>query len=379
MTKTSLLIPIYNEIKWIERTLQSVIGEADEILICDNASTDGTSEICQEFAKKHPEVKYIRHKENMGASKNWLYCLDNATGEYVRTVGGHDIISRGSTKSMLKIFEENPDASLVFSKNIIMLDPNYSFQHVYPLSSEYNEDKLIKELSSDNEYLRVESSLLRLKNWYPIYGLHKSKLLKKVFNKYSVFEYLDTDVIMLPALAEKGKIIADYNSTFWGIDNRKGVNGWFEICHRIVKNLLNINDDNKVNASAWPFAYLCGAYELCNKMQKQSNAPKNFSKRVFNEFAENIIKLEGFELSTDNITIIPGKKALVQEVIEAVSNPMYSCPQIKFNISKLKNVAIKFRIITLAFELILSMLPITNIFFKRTKIIDKINCKVKQL
>jgi glycosyltransferase involved in cell wall biosynthesis len=60
MIKTSLVIPVYNEIRFIERTLQSVVGEADEILVCDNASNDGTSEVCIQFSNKYSEIRYVR-------------------------------------------------------------------------------------------------------------------------------------------------------------------------------------------------------------------------------------------------------------------------------------------------------------------------------
>ena len=73
MAKTSILMPVYNEVNFIRRTLESVVGEADEIIISDNCSTDGTSEICREFAEKYPEIKYFRQEKNIGSAGNFKF------------------------------------------------------------------------------------------------------------------------------------------------------------------------------------------------------------------------------------------------------------------------------------------------------------------
>lgn len=68
-------MPVYNDAKFIRATLQSCVEEAGQIFIYDNASTDGTSEICAEFAQKYPHVTHIKNEENIGAFANFALPL----------------------------------------------------------------------------------------------------------------------------------------------------------------------------------------------------------------------------------------------------------------------------------------------------------------
>ena len=58
--KVLIAIPVYNEARFIKETIESALAQGTQILVSDNASMDGTSEICQEYAKKG-DISYIRH------------------------------------------------------------------------------------------------------------------------------------------------------------------------------------------------------------------------------------------------------------------------------------------------------------------------------
>jgi len=65
----SFAIPIYNGEKDIRRLLDSLLAQdfSDfEIVISDNASTDRTGEICQEYASQDTRIRYHRQSENIG-------------------------------------------------------------------------------------------------------------------------------------------------------------------------------------------------------------------------------------------------------------------------------------------------------------------------
>jgi len=66
--KLSVVIPVYNEIDTIEILLERVmsVGLADEILIVDDGSTDGTRDLLQELAPAHEIVHLILHETNQG-------------------------------------------------------------------------------------------------------------------------------------------------------------------------------------------------------------------------------------------------------------------------------------------------------------------------
>jgi SAM-dependent methyltransferase len=85
----SILIPLYNEEEFIAALLTRVMeaplpaGMDRELIVVDDASTDGSSEIAQEFAGKYPEViRLIRHEQNQGKGAAIRSAIAQASGEF---------------------------------------------------------------------------------------------------------------------------------------------------------------------------------------------------------------------------------------------------------------------------------------------------------
>ena len=67
-------MPVYNGDDGLEGALDSLLAqtyEDFEIIISDNASTDGTEEICRRFSRLDPRVRYIRNDKNVGVARNY--------------------------------------------------------------------------------------------------------------------------------------------------------------------------------------------------------------------------------------------------------------------------------------------------------------------
>jgi glycosyltransferase involved in cell wall biosynthesis len=79
--KLTIAIPIYNEGRFLRDSIESCIGQAGRIILYDNASTDGSSEICNEYASTYSEIEHIRQKENIGAFENFKAPLFDCTTE----------------------------------------------------------------------------------------------------------------------------------------------------------------------------------------------------------------------------------------------------------------------------------------------------------
>ncbi len=106
----SIIVPAYNEEKWISRTIESLL-EADypkkEIIVVDDGSTDNTYSKAMQYASK--DVK-IFHKENGGKSSAMNYGMLFAKGEIIFTVDGDGVINRQALKSMVSEFK-NPEVA----------------------------------------------------------------------------------------------------------------------------------------------------------------------------------------------------------------------------------------------------------------------------
>lgn len=102
----SIVIPTYNRADFMTRTLDSAINqtyENIEILVCDNASTDKTSEIVAKFQATHPErnIRYIRHDTNIGPVRNWFSGIHESKGEFIKMLFSDDYLYPNSVKSLL--------------------------------------------------------------------------------------------------------------------------------------------------------------------------------------------------------------------------------------------------------------------------------------
>lgn len=112
MSKVSIIIPIYNTQKYLSRCLDSLINQTlddIEIIVIDDGSTDGSSEIVDQYALKSGKIKTF-HQKNGGVSNARNLGLLNATGEYVGFVDSDDYIQPSMYSTMLYYAErENAD------------------------------------------------------------------------------------------------------------------------------------------------------------------------------------------------------------------------------------------------------------------------------
>ena len=93
--KVSILIPVYNRKRYIAECIQSALEQTFtdfEIVIVDNASDDGTWEICQQFAAKDSRIRIYRNEENIGPVRNWKRCAEEAKGEFSKILFSDDTL-----------------------------------------------------------------------------------------------------------------------------------------------------------------------------------------------------------------------------------------------------------------------------------------------
>lgn len=117
--KISVIIPVYNTEKYLEKCIQSVLDQTYtnlEIICVDDGSTDGSGAILDEFAEKDKRIKVI-HKVNGGLVSARKAGVVLATGEYTSYVDSDDWIDSDIYEKLVKaIQEEHPDIVLFGSK-----------------------------------------------------------------------------------------------------------------------------------------------------------------------------------------------------------------------------------------------------------------------
>lgn len=104
MERISVIVPVYNVEKYLDKCVQSILNqtyENIELVLIDDGSTDGSSKICDKYGKIDSRVKVI-HKENGGLSSARNRGIDEAVGKFITFIDSDDYIHH----QMLEILYE---------------------------------------------------------------------------------------------------------------------------------------------------------------------------------------------------------------------------------------------------------------------------------
>ena len=105
MPKISIIIPVYNSENYLIDCLESVRNQVFndfEVILVDDGSKDGSSEICDDYCKKDPRFRVI-HKQNGGVASARNTGLSVANGEWIAFVDSDDQVLPGYLDGMLKL------------------------------------------------------------------------------------------------------------------------------------------------------------------------------------------------------------------------------------------------------------------------------------
>lgn len=122
----SVGIPVYNGVSFLEDAIDCVLNQTDEnfeLIISDNASSDGTEEIFRGVAAKDRKVIYSRNAQNIGAARNCNRVFKLATGPYFRWFNADDLCAPDLHEQCLAALEQDQGPVLGYGKtNLIDQD-----------------------------------------------------------------------------------------------------------------------------------------------------------------------------------------------------------------------------------------------------------------
>ena len=112
MKLVSIGMPAFNDKPFLNRALESIVNQSYgnfELILSDDCSTDGSAQICEEYALKDTRIKYIRQEHNIGISRNMEFLLHQATGEYFMWAGDDDLWHSDFVSLHVKVLENSPN------------------------------------------------------------------------------------------------------------------------------------------------------------------------------------------------------------------------------------------------------------------------------
>ncbi len=174
----SVIIPVYNVKKYIERCLDSVTAQTYkdlEIIIIDDGSTDGSGEICDTYAQNDDRIRLI-HQSNRGQSYARNAALDIAAGDYIAFVDSDDLVHPQMYEILMNIQEET-SADMVIADKYTVSEVEYDKFKFENFSDEYiNKVKKTSYKGKEELFTQMDQRSLQLiSQWNRIYK-------KKVFH-----------------------------------------------------------------------------------------------------------------------------------------------------------------------------------------------------
>lgn len=126
MSLVSIGMPVFNDEKFLVKALNSLLSQtfADfELIISDDASSDGSAKICQEYAKADKRITYIRQPVNIGISANMRFLVSKASGTYFMWAGNDDKWDKKFLERLVPALDKNKDAIAAFCP-MVFIDEN---------------------------------------------------------------------------------------------------------------------------------------------------------------------------------------------------------------------------------------------------------------
>ncbi len=197
--KVSIGMPIYNGEHFLPQTLDSLLTQTYkdfELIISDNASSDRTQEICQQYAAQDSRVRYLRQSANLGASQNFNYVFEQASGEYFKWAAHDDLCAPEYLARCFEVLDRDPQVILCYTQaQAIDEDGQVVRQYVAKpnLESSQAYTRYVESLTDDRDITVVPII---------IFGLIRRDVLAKT---PLIGNYASSDGVLLGELALHGR------------------------------------------------------------------------------------------------------------------------------------------------------------------------------
>jgi glycosyltransferase involved in cell wall biosynthesis len=175
----TIALPVFNGVDSVGDVAKSVLAqdyENIELLISDNASTDGTEEVCREIAHSDPRVRYHRQPRNLGIVSNFEWTKHNCRGVLLRWIGDTDEIRPSYVSRCVDLFADDSRLILITTQLEYIVTSGETRTMFFTGGA----------LGSDDAVMRLRAMLELLTRSYllidPLYGMARVEIVRRIIH-----------------------------------------------------------------------------------------------------------------------------------------------------------------------------------------------------
>ncbi len=124
-------LAVYNSERYVRQSLDTLLAQTYRdfvLLISDNASTDGTGDICREYAARDPRIRYHRNPKNIGMAGNYNLLFSMCRTRYFRWATSDDYWDPEMLADAVAVMEAHPDVVVCYPRAIFVDEQGREFR-----------------------------------------------------------------------------------------------------------------------------------------------------------------------------------------------------------------------------------------------------------
>ncbi len=173
--KVCIGIPVFNGENFIQEALDSILAQTFtdfDLIISDNASTDGTEAICRKYSEKDARVHYVRQAENTGGYSNFQYLISVSNADYFTWLAHDDLMYPDFLKCGVSFLESHVECAC-YSGSVRVIDGDGLPQRIVCLKA-YGKDVVWEDIVHRFFVFPLDEQ------YFFIYGLFRTSDLARV-------------------------------------------------------------------------------------------------------------------------------------------------------------------------------------------------------
>ena len=188
----SIVLVTFNRADRLRLSIQDILNQSFkdfELIICDDCSTDQTEDVCREFEKRDPRIRYFRHERNIKMPANCNFGIEKANSDYIAVLHDGDRFKPDLIEQWYHALSANQNVGFVFNS----IGETDQRNRIVNSDHEFDEGIVDRDLLLKGKYFR------RWRFDSPVYGeamIRKSLLLERGLLHHDFGFYADVDLWM---------------------------------------------------------------------------------------------------------------------------------------------------------------------------------------